>query len=294
MFFKYWPVLLVDDEPDVLAISRLAMKNFEVYGLPLKIYTAASKEEAIWLMNDDVEVGCSLAVAFLDVVMESERAGLELCDYIRNNLGNKLTQIYIRTGQPGIAPEREVIDKYDINGYFTKVEATEDKLYSLIKSSIRQYLSYGMALSTVELSNSLIEAAGSRRKLLYTLSPIGGLSPEQAETPRWLIIDGEVLFADEIDADRGLQLLDRLRALEGMPLNPAGDRYILDNQGYRLIDVVGNASQAQVSFLFKSRFTPPDLIVNLMHGFVKQLAVIWKQSSADTLSPNPSPIPGGQ
>ncbi|MDD1612621.1 MAG: hypothetical protein LUQ57_05710 [Methylococcaceae bacterium] len=129
MFFKYWPVLLVDDEPDVLAISRLAMKNFEVFGLPLKIYTAGSKEEAVQLIKDDVEVGCSLAVAMLDVVMETEYAGLELCDYIRNNLGNKLTQIFIRTGQPGVAPEREVIDKYDINGYFTKVEATEDKLY---------------------------------------------------------------------------------------------------------------------------------------------------------------------
>ena len=281
MFFKYWPVLLVDDEPDVLAISRLAMKNFEVYGLPLKIYTASSKADAIELINDDVEVGCSLAVAFLDVVMETQQAGLELCDYIRNNLGNKLTQIYIRTGQPGIAPEREVIDKYDINGYFTKVEATEDKLYSLIKSSIRQYLSYGMALSTVDLSNNLIEAAGSQRKLLYTLSPIGGLSPEQAETPRWLIVDNEVLFADEIDADRGLQLLSRLRATEGMPLNPAGDRYILDSQGYRLIEVVGSATQAQVSFLFKSRFTPPELIVNLMHGFVRQLAIIWRQSRAD-------------
>ncbi|NOT10916.1 MAG: response regulator receiver protein [Methylococcaceae bacterium] len=282
MFFKYWPVLLVDDEPDVLAISRLAMKNIEVYGLPLKIYTANSTIEAIALINDDVEVGCSLAVAFLDVVMETEYAGLELCDYIRNNLGNKLTQIYIRTGQPGIAPERDVIDKYDINGYFTKVEATEDKLYSLIKSSIRQYLAYGMALSTIELSNNLIEAAGSRRKLLYTLSPIGGLSPEQAETPRWLIIDGDVLFADEIDAERGLQLLNRLRALEGMPLNPGGDRYVMDNQGYRLIEVIATTAQSQVSFLFKSRFTPPDLVVTLMHGFVKQLAVIWKQSRVDS------------
>ncbi|WP_374090631.1 response regulator [Methylomicrobium lacus] len=283
MFFKYWPVLLVDDEPDVLAVSRLAIKNFEVYGLPLKIYTAGSKQEAIALIKDDVEVGCSLAVALLDVVMETERAGLDLCDYIRNHLGNKLTQIYIRTGQPGIAPEREVIDRYDINGYFTKVETTEDKLYSLLKSSIRQYLAYGMALATVDLANSLIEAAGSRRKLLYALSPIGGLSPEQAETPRWLIIDGEVLFADEIDADRGLQLLERLGGLEGMPLNPAGDRYVQDSQGYWLIEVKRSPTQAQVAFLFKSRFTPPELIVSLMHGFVKQLAVLWRQSRADIL-----------
>ncbi|MGJ0485458.1 MAG: response regulator [Methylomicrobium sp.] len=283
MFFKHWPVLLVDDEPDVLAISRLAMKNFEVYGLPLKIYTAHSKQEAIWLINDDVEVGCSLAVALLDVVMETERAGLELCDYIRNSLGNKLTQIYIRTGQPGIAPEREVIDRYEINGYFTKVEATEDKLYSLVKSSIRQYLAYGMALATVELANTLTEAVGSRRKLLYALSPIGGLSPEQTETPRWLIIDGEVLFADEIDADRGLELLERLSSQEGTPLNPAGDRYVRDSQGYWLIEVQDSSSQANVAFLFKSRFAPPELIVHLMYGFVKQLAVLWRQSRADIL-----------
>jgi CheY-like chemotaxis protein len=281
MFFKYWPVLLVDDEPDVLTISRMAMKSFEVYGLPLKIYTSASKAEAIRLMKDDVEVGCSLAVAFLDVVMESDHAGLELCDFIRNDLGNKLTQIYIRTGQPGIAPEREVIDKYDINGYFSKVEATEDKLYSLVKSSVRQYLSYGMALSTVEFSNSLVEAAGSQRKLLYALSPIGGFSPDQAETPRWLIIDGQVLFADEIDAGEGLQVLQRLRKGSGIPLTPTGDSYYLDEMGYRLIDVMESSGQAQVAFLFKSRFTPPDLIVNLMHSFVTQLAIIWCQSKAD-------------
>lgn len=281
MFFKYWPVLLVDDEPDVLTISRLAMKDFEVYGLPLKLFTAESKAAAINLIKDDVDVGCSLAVAFLDVVMETDHAGLELCDYIRNDLGNKLTQIHIRTGQPGIAPEREVIDKYDINGYFSKVEATEDKLYSLVKSSIRQYLSYGMALSTLDLSNNLIEAAGSRRKLLYALSPMGGASPDQAETPRWLVVDGQMLFADEIDADHGLQALNRLRATEGRPLNPDGDYYYADNQGYRWIDVAGNKSRAQTSFLFKSRFTPPDFIINLMHGFVKQLAVLWHQSEDD-------------
>ncbi|MGR8981157.1 MAG: response regulator [Gammaproteobacteria bacterium] len=281
MFFKYWPVLLVDDEPDVLTVSRIAMKNFDVFGLPLKIFTADSKGDAIRLIHDDVDVGCSLAVAFIDVVMETDNAGLELCRYMRNDLGNKLTQLFIRTGQPGVAPEREVIDKYDINGYFTKMETTEDKLYSLVKSSVRQYLAYGMALATVELSNKLIEAAGSRKKLLYALSPIGGMNPEQADTPRWLIIDGEVLFADEVDEVLGLQLQKRLASAEGMPLSPDGDRYVKDSEGYRLIEVVGGASRAQVSFLFKSTFTPPDLIVELMHGFVKQLSVIWRQSKND-------------
>jgi len=56
--------------------------------LPVKIYTAASKTDGIRLLQTNAEAACSLAVAFLDVVMESDHAGLELCNYIRNELGN--------------------------------------------------------------------------------------------------------------------------------------------------------------------------------------------------------------
>ena len=281
MFFKNWPVLLVDDEPDVLTISRLAMKHFDVYGLPLKIYTAASKAEAIDLMNDNVEVGCSLAVAFLDVVMETDTAGLELCDYIRNDMGNKLTQIFIRTGQPGLAPEREVIDKYDINGYFSKVEATEDKLYSLVKSSVRQYLSYGMALATIDLSDNLMAAGASRRKILYALSPVGIISPEQADTPRWLIVDDQILFSDAVDADEAVRLLEQFRNQDGIPLDPAGDRYVRNEDGYQLIQVARTPARSEAMFLFKSPFSPPDIVINLMHSFVKQLGIAWHHSKED-------------
>ena len=281
MFFKYWPVLLVDDEPDVLSVSKLAMKGIDVYGLPLKIYTAASKAEAIQLLKDNVEVACSLAVTFLDVVMETDAAGLDLCDYIRNDMGNKLTQIFIRTGQPGLAPERQVIDKYDINGYFTKVEATEDKLYSLVKSAVRQYLSSGMAAATVELSNSLLAAQGSRRKILYAMHAVGGMGDDYVDAPRWLIIDDKVLFSDEVNADQGMVLRNRLRARPGMPLDPQGDSYTKDDEGYQLIHILGTQGKAETSFLFKSRFAPPDHVVNLMHGFVTGLAIAWQHSKDD-------------
>ena len=140
MFVKHWNVLVVDDEPDVLAVSRLAMRDIEVDGTPIKLHTAASKAEAITLLNTTLATGSgpSLAVAFIDVVMETDEAGLELCRYIRETLRNSLSQLYIRTGQPGVTPERSVIDRYDINGYFTKAEATEDKLYSLVKAGVRQ------------------------------------------------------------------------------------------------------------------------------------------------------------
>ncbi|MGO8847588.1 MAG: response regulator [Methylocella sp.] len=281
MFFKEWPVLLVDDEPDVLAVSKLAMKNFAVYGLPLKIYTAASKADAIRLLNDNAEVACSLAVAFLDVVMENDKAGLELCDYIRNDTGNTLTQIFIRTGQPGLAPEREVVDKYDINGYFTKVEATEDKLYSLVKSAVRQYLSSGMALATVELLNNLMAAGGARQKVLYAVSSVGGLSEDQTDTPRWLIVEDQVLFSEEVDGQKGLSLRDKLRTLPTVPLNPFGDNYVRGEDGYQMIEVAKSATKSATSYLFKTCFTPPEHIVNLMHSFVTGLAIAWRQSKED-------------
>jgi CheY-like chemotaxis protein len=281
MFFKEWPILLVDDEPDVLAISKLSMKNFDVYGLPLKIYAAASKADAIRLLNNNADAACSLAVAFLDVVMENDKAGLELCDHIRNDTGNKLTQIFIRTGQPGLAPEREVIDKYDINGYYTKIEATEDKLYSLVKSAVRQYLSSGMAIATVELLNQLIAARGSRRKLLYAVSTVGGASADQIDTPRWLIVDDQVLFSDEVDVQQALALREKLRALPNIPLTPFGDYYVKGDGGYQMIEAASSATKSATTYLFKTRFAPPEHIINLMHSFVTGLAIAWRQSRED-------------
>jgi hypothetical protein len=32
VFNKEWEILLVDDDPDVLAVSKLAMRSFRVYG----------------------------------------------------------------------------------------------------------------------------------------------------------------------------------------------------------------------------------------------------------------------
>ena len=287
MFFKYWPVLLVDDEPDVLSVSKLAMKNFDVYGLPLKIYTATSKAEAIELMKDNVEVGCSLAVALIDVVMETDHAGLELCDYIRNTMDNNLTQVFIRTGQAGLAPEREVIDKYDINGYFTKVEATEDKLYSLIKSSVRQYLAFGMSAATIEIISQLVAATGSRRKISYALSSLCGMGPEQKETPRWIVVDGELLFStneyENLDEDPTLKILIQLlMGAEGLNLSPAGDRYVRDSvSGSQLIHIPRLDDRVEVSFIFGSRFIPPRPVVEMMHSFALALAITWKKSKDD-------------
>src|SRR5258707_1536964 len=159
MFLKEWQILLVDDDPDVLAVSKLAMKNFEVYGLPIRVHTATSKAEAIEVLKQLTRLkNAVVAVAFIDVVMETDTAGLELCEYIRDTCNDKMMQLYIRTGQPGVAPELSVIDKYDINGYFTKVEMTDAKLYTLVKSACRQVLYQSTATITANGLDAFIAA----------------------------------------------------------------------------------------------------------------------------------------
>jgi len=130
-----WKVLLVDDEPEVHEVTRLVLGNFRFEERPLDILSALSAEEAKEQLaeNDDI------AVILLDVVMESDQAGLKLVEYIRNELGNRNVRIVLRTGQPGQAPEHEVIIKYDINDYKEKTELTSQKLATTLFASLRSY-----------------------------------------------------------------------------------------------------------------------------------------------------------
>src|SRR4030042_2019200 len=122
-----WKVLVVDDEEDVHSVTRMALKGFSYKDKDLHFLHTYSAEETkeILLNNPDI------ALIFLDVVMESNNAGLELVKYIRNKLHNHLIQIVLRTGYPGQAPEREVITGYEINDYKTKTELTTLKLFTV-------------------------------------------------------------------------------------------------------------------------------------------------------------------
>jgi CheY-like chemotaxis protein len=289
MFVDAWNVLVVDDEPDVLSVSKLAMRKFEVYGLPLRIYTASSKVEALGMLEGELmrQGGYpNLAVAFIDVVMESDTTGLELCQHIRETMRNRLTALYVRTGQPGLAPERTVIDRYDISGYFTKVEATEDKLYSLVTTGVRQYLTTGMSLVHFEVLHRLIAASGSRERMVQTLNAAvsahrfdaSGTPYEGMHYKRWIIADGTVIAGnrggDEADA---LALHARLNERPGLPLGREGDKVARDGADL-LIKVAGGPNHAEVYDVMTCRFPPPDLIVSILHRFLQSFSTLWSKA----------------
>lgn len=130
-----WKVLIVDDEEDVHGITRLVLSEYELEGRGLELYSAYSGAEALGILREHPD----MALVLLDVVMETERSGLDLVHHIRNELDNHLIRIILRTGQPGQAPEQRVIIEYDINDYKEKTELTAQKLITTITVALRSY-----------------------------------------------------------------------------------------------------------------------------------------------------------
>ncbi len=109
-------LLIVDDDEDIHTVTQMVLEDFKFLGHDLTLLNAYSANHAKQLLEQNPDV----AVILLDVVMETDSAGLELVDYIRNILGNPYVRIILRTGQPGQAHELQVVQQYDINDYRDK------------------------------------------------------------------------------------------------------------------------------------------------------------------------------
>jgi len=130
-----WKVAIIDDEASVHEVTILALSNTTIQGRKLEFISAYTGEEGFTLLQNNPDC----AVVLLDVVMESSDAGLLLAQRIRTELKQANLQIILRTGQPGYAPEEDIISKYEINDYKTKSELTRDKLFTSLATSIRSY-----------------------------------------------------------------------------------------------------------------------------------------------------------
>lgn len=131
-----WKVLVVDDEDSVHQITQLVLRNITFDNRPVELIEARSAAQALSILKKE---GQNIALALVDVVMETDDAGLQLIRMIREDLRNHITRIVLRTGQPGQAPEEKVIQQYDINDYKDKTELTGTKLKTLIYSALRSY-----------------------------------------------------------------------------------------------------------------------------------------------------------
>lgn len=177
------PVLIVDDDEDVLQVTRLVLSRFRFEDRALDLIFATSGQEAMDIISkrDDI------AIVLLDVVMETGDSGFKVVEYIRNIQANHVLRILLRTGQPGLAPERQVINDYDINDYIAKTDATTDRLTLSITNALRAYRDILSAkqlthrLLTVELEQEqALEAFRAKSELLAYVSheirtPLNGI-----------------------------------------------------------------------------------------------------------------------
>ncbi|HSY29853.1 MAG TPA: DUF3369 domain-containing protein, partial [Burkholderiaceae bacterium] len=132
---RVWRVAIIDDDDDVHQATKFAMLDVVILGRRIEFLHAFSNVQAHALFSSHTDI----AVVLLDVVMETEHAGLELVGHIRDTLKWRDTRIILRTGQPGYAPEEDAIRDYDINDYKTKSELTRKKLLTTLTASIRSY-----------------------------------------------------------------------------------------------------------------------------------------------------------
>lgn len=130
-----WRVLIVDDDPEIHKVTALALRNVTIQRGGLQLIHCYNEQQA----HEALAAHRDIAVIMLDVVMEHTDTGLNLIRYIRDELNRGEPRIILRTGQPGLAPEEQIVREYDIQDYKTKTELTRTQLITSLSTAIRAY-----------------------------------------------------------------------------------------------------------------------------------------------------------
>ncbi|PJE40280.1 MAG: diguanylate cyclase [Pseudomonas sp.] len=213
-----WRVLAVDDDADFQRATAFALSELELLGGRIELIQAFSCREASMLLAKHHDI----ALVLLDVVMETEDAGLRLIKALREVIGNRETRVVMLTGEPGLAPAHEVMRDYDINDYWTKSELSAERLLTVLTAAVRGYAQLKAVASArrglqmiVESSNALFCSKSTRELSAKILSEITSLLDLQTEgivcvradegdatnEPNARIVSASGRFFDSIDAN---------------------------------------------------------------------------------------------
>jgi diguanylate cyclase (GGDEF)-like protein/PAS domain S-box-containing protein len=266
-----WKVAVVDDEKAVHAVTRLVLRDFRFKNRPLEILSEYSGAGAKRLMREHPDI----AVLVLDVVMEAGDAGLGVVKYVREELNNSLVRIMLRTGQPGEAPEHQVISDYDINDYKEKSHLTASKLKSALTTALRTYDDLlgarrqgasGEALdeivkrrtselaadndalrSQMEDRMQVLEALRRNEALLAEAQRIAGVGAFE-----WSVASGEIACSDQARSILGLAPRAAPRKLDDLLAA------VPDEDRARVRAALRAALQPNASYRFEHRVLRPD------------------------------------
>jgi EAL domain-containing protein (putative c-di-GMP-specific phosphodiesterase class I)/CheY-like chemotaxis protein/GGDEF domain-containing protein len=132
---NYCKVLSVEDDKDYqdALLNGLSALNYD--NKKVDFLTASSALEAATVIAENPDI----SVIFLDVVMETDHAGLRLIRTIREDIGNDLVRIVLLTGQAGMTSADDLISQYDIDDYWCKSDLTQVHLQTIVLSNLRTW-----------------------------------------------------------------------------------------------------------------------------------------------------------
>ncbi|OEC36347.1 diguanylate cyclase (GGDEF) domain-containing protein [Pseudomonas cuatrocienegasensis] len=179
-----WCVLAVDDDADFQRATAFALEELQVLGGRIELLQAFSYREASAVLARRPDI----ALVLLDVVMETDDAGLRLVRTLREVIGNSEAHIVLLTGEPGMAPVQEVMHEYDINDYWSKSELTADRLLTVLTAGLRSFAQLRSVTKArrglqmiVESSNALFCSKSQHELAGKVLGEIGLLLDQPAE-----------------------------------------------------------------------------------------------------------------
>lgn len=205
---KAWRILVVDDDESVHLVTKLVLADAIIENRPLDIVSVYSGLEAQELLRKDND----FCMAFVDVVMETDHAGLELVEWIRNELKNQAIRLILRTGQAGSAPEAKVIREFDINDYKEKTDFTAGKMTTTVYASIRAYRDIMTIQRSLDGFKNLISATHDLLKI-NQFKPFGSAALNHLLT--LMDIESSALYIARTQLDFDQEIHNRIIACTG-------------------------------------------------------------------------------
>ena len=248
-------ILTVDDDESFQRSTAFALSTQRILDCNIELTQVNSYAEASLVVAERND----FAIALIDVVMETEDAGLRLVRAMRDVLGNDAIRIILLTGQPGMAPIFEVMRDYDINDYWSKSELSSDRLHTILTTNLRSYnqiCSIARAKRGLQL---IAESSGA----LYTARSIKELSGKMLQQLSQLLMlptDGIVCVKSSCDvSEQGI-------AHKVIGATGAFERYFglslqhLEQQEIRaILELSLNSRQSRFESNYTCLFFPDDL-----------------------------------
>lgn len=154
-----WQVLIVDDDPNGHVMPQRALNELTFRRRKVEVIDAFSTGEALKKLEENADI----AVAVVDIILQTEDEGLRLVRTIREEMGNRLIRIILRSGEERKFPESRLIIDYDINGYTGR---SEDSAKQFLISIITAFRSYEHLRTIYSLNKSLEEKVKDRTQAL--------------------------------------------------------------------------------------------------------------------------------